>query len=219
MRNGSKQNQGLHLVLLGPDGSGKSTLLPLLQARLEPHFSGIDSYHWRPKLFSDAGVAAGARKATNAPTTDPHGKPPHGFVLSLARLLYYLADYWLGSFPIRKAKAQGRLVLFDRYAPDMACDPRRYRFGLRPGFLQKVCALVPQPDLGFILTGDAAMLYARKREVPLETLKGLLERYGAVPRDLPAYQTVDCSRMPDEIADEIAAKVLAYLNPPAAQPR
>jgi len=217
MGNSLRHSTGLHIVLLGPDGCGKSTLLPLLQARLAEHFTAIECHHWRPKVFADAGVAAGQRKPSEGPTTDPHGRPPHNLPLGLARLVYYLADYALGASGIRRAKAQGHLVLYDRYAPDMACDPRRYRFGegIR-GLIRQAIRLVPQPDIGFVLVGGAEMLYARKREVPLETLKGLLEEYRRVPRDFPAYQTIDCGRTPDEIADEIAAKVLARLNPAQA---
>ena len=210
--------QGLHIALLGPDGCGKSTLLPLLQERLASHFTGIELYHWRPKVFADAGIVAGARNASTGPNVDPHGKPPHRAPLGLARLFYYLADYWLGSLAIRRAKAAGRLVLFDRYAPDMACDPRRYRFGLSSGLLNWACRQVPQPDLGFVLVGDAEMLYERKREVPLASLQVLLTRYRALPQANPAYEAIDCGKTPQEVADEIAGKIIARLQNQSRQP-
>jgi thymidylate kinase len=205
-------NHGLHIVLLGPDGCGKSTLLPLLQERLDAHFTKTALYHWRPKVFADAGVVTGARKASTGPTTDPHGRPPHGILLSLARLSYYVLDYILGSFPIRKAKNAGQLVIFDRYAPDMAVDPRRYRFKLPQSFLWLACRFAPSPDLGFILLTDAEVLYARKREVPLETLRPLLANYRAVAQSNQAYKIIDCGKSPTEVADEIVGRILTHLQ-------
>jgi thymidylate kinase len=205
-------NHGLHIVLLGPDGCGKSTLLPLLQERLCAHFTGTDLYHWRPKVFADAGVVAGARKATTGPSTDPHGQPPHGTLLSLARLSYYLLDYLLGAFPIRRAKKEGRLVIFDRYAPDMAVDPRRYRFHLPQAILWLASRFTPSPDIGFILLTDPEVLYARKREVPLEALRPLVANYRAIADRNSAYQVIDCSKPPSEVADEIVGKILALLK-------
>jgi len=197
---------GLHIVLLGPDGCGKSTLLPLLQERLDARFTKTRLYHWRPKVFADAGVATGARKASTGPTTDPHGRPPHGTLLSLARLLYYLLDYWIGAFAIRRAKAEGQLVLFDRYAPDMACDPRRYRFNLPPWLLRLACRLTPTPDAGFVLLAAADVLYRRKQEVPIPALEAALANYRAVAGTRP-YEAIDCSRPPAEVADEIVSRI------------
>ena len=204
---------GIHLALMGPDGSGKSTVIEAVKARISHHFGETVEHHWRPSLLPDIGVLLGRRETNTGPVTDPHGRRPHSRAASLARLLYYWLDYWLG-WPLRvwKPKAQNQLVIFDRYAPDMWCDPRRYRLRLPKQLAKVICRCVPQPDLTFVLVAPAETIHQRKGEVPLETLRELLRNYQELAQQGGNVRAVDCSRPVADIADEIAASVRAQLK-------
>lgn len=201
------------IAILGPDGSGKSTVINAVKERLEYYFGETVDRHWRPKFFREAGVALKQRPERTGPVTDPHGQKPHSVLVSAARFFYYWADYWLGWPPrVWKFKAKNHLVIFDRYAPDMWCDPKRYRLNLPRGLMKFFCRLVPQPELTFVLLAGAETIHRRKGEVPLETLRELLRRYTEASQQGDGGRAIDCSRPVNQIADEIAHAVLRHLQ-------
>ena len=204
---------GICLAFLGPDGSGKSTVIAAVKERIEYYFGEVEDRHWRPHFLRDLGVLLGKREKTSGPVSDPHGRAPHSTAVSALRFFYYWLDYWLG-YPLRvwKYRAKNHLVIFDRYAQDMVCDPKRYRLKLPTGLMKLFCRLVPQPELTFVLLADAETIHRRKGEVPLETLRELLQRYGTAAQSGGNIRAVDCSRPVNQIADEIAAVVLAHLQ-------
>ncbi|HEY2343208.1 MAG TPA: hypothetical protein VGH90_09280, partial [Chthoniobacteraceae bacterium] len=166
---------GMHIAILGPDGSGKSAAIARARERLGKLFVDTHVHHWRPSILPDLGVLFRKRKRHEGPVKDPHGQTPHSRPVSLFRLLYYSLDYWLGYFAqIWKRKAQTHLVLFDRYAADMWCDPRRYRLALPDPLLRWVASLAPQPDFTFVLLADAEVLQRRKGELPPEQIGAIL---------------------------------------------
>jgi thymidylate kinase len=204
---------GFCLAILGPDGSGKSTVIQAVRERLDYFFGETEERHWRPHFLRDVGVLLGKREKSTGPVSDPHGRSPHSFPVSAVRFFYYWLDYWLG-YPLRvwKFRAKNHLVIFDRYAEDMWCDPKRYRLRLPGGWMKFFCRLTPQPELTFVLLAGAEIIHQRKGEVPLETLRELLHRYGAAAQWNSRTRAVDCGRPVNQIADEIAAAVLAQLK-------
>jgi thymidylate kinase len=204
---------GLCIAILGPDGSGKSTVIQAVRERVEYYFGETVDRHWRPHFLRDIGVLLGKRAATNAPVSDPHGHTPHSVAVSAARFFYYWLDYWLG-WPLRvwQPKEKNHLVIFDRYAQDMWCDPRRYRLNLPPVLMKVFCRGVPQPDITFVLLADAQVIHQRKGEVTLPALREMLTRYGEAARRGGNVHAVDCSRPVVTVADEIAASVLSRLK-------
>jgi len=211
---------GMHIAVMGPDGSGKSTVIEELQKRIGYYFGETVDGHWRPSVLPDIGVLFGKREKSTGPATDPHGQSPHSPVTSALRFFYYWLDYWIG-YPLRvwKPKAKNHLVIFDRYAPDMWCDARRYRLKLPSGLLKCFCRLVPQPEQTFILVADAETIHARKAELPLDTLRELTRRYAEAAKIFPRVQLVDCSRPANAVADEITAGVLNHLKARARRHR
>jgi thymidylate kinase len=203
---------GMVVAIMGPDGSGKSTVLQAVKERVEYYFGEIVEYHWRPAFLPDIGILLGRRKKQSGPLTDPHKNSLHSPPASAVRLVYYWLDYWLG-YPlrVRKPKAKNHLVLFDRYAPDMWCDSRRYRLRLPVWFTRTLCRFVPRPDLTFVLVGSAETIHGRKKEMPIEELRELLPRYAAAAAANPANRAIDCDRPVSEIADEIASVIGASL--------
>ena len=211
--NAALSASGIVIAIMGPDGSGKSTVIEAVKARIGYYFGGIVEHHWRPSLLPEIGVLLGRREKNTGPVTDPHGRRPHSRAASLARLMYYWLDYWLG-YPWRvwKPKAQNQLVIFDRYAPDMWCDPRRYRLHAPKALLKFICRCVPQPDLTLVLLAKPEVIHQRKGEVPLATLRELLQNYQELAQSGGNVLAVDCSRPVAEIADDLAALVLAKLK-------
>ena len=204
---------GICIAILGPDGSGKSTVIQAVKERIEYYFGEIEDGHWRPHFLGDIGVLLGKREKTSGPVTSPHGRAPHSMAVSAIRFFYYWLDYWLGH-PSRvwKFRAKNHLVIFDRYAQDMWCDPKRYRLGLPRGLMKFFCQLTPQPGLTFVLLADAEIIHQRKAEVPLETVRELLQYYTEASKQGANVHAVDCSRPVNEVADEIAAAALAHLQ-------
>ena len=211
---------GICLAILGPDGSGKSTVIQAVKERLEYFFGETEDRHWRPHFLRDVGVLLNKREQAAGPVSNPHGRPPHSITVSALRFFYYWLDYWLG-YPLRvwKFRAKNHLVIFDRYAQDMWCDPRRYRLHLPDGLMKFFCRLTPQPELTFVLLASAEVIHQRKGEVPMETLRELLQRYGEAVQGGAHARAVDCSRPVNQVADEIAAAALEHLKTKAQRDR
>lgn len=204
---------GLCIAILGADGAGKSLLLQNLYNEVSPLFGAIDSFHWRPSILPDVGVLLKRRKAAPATiVSDPHARPPHGRINSLLRLLYYLADYYLGFLLlVWPAKARNHLIIFDRFAEDMAVDPLRYRLRLPRFWLDFLCSLTPHPEITFVLTAPVSVLFARKQEVSKDELAGIVSRLKALACDHDRFRNVDCNRAPNFITSEVVTAIRATL--------
>jgi thymidylate kinase len=202
---------GLHIAILGPDGAGKSTVINHLQNSAGSYFGEIRYYHWRPEVLPEFGVLLRQREKQVGPTADPHLKAPHNPMKSAIRLSYYLLDYWIGWPPrIWRPKAKNHLVLFDRYAADMWCDPRRYRLRLPDRLLRTMCKLVPQPQLTFVLAASADIIHQRKPEIAKDDLVKLLARYRSLADGQRTF-VVDCSQPAAIVAQEITNKLKQHL--------
>ena len=204
--------KGLFIAILGPDGAGKSTVLDGLVSRIRELFGELQRHHWRPGILPEIGVLLGKRTAEKKPVTDPHGKPPHSLPAAFFRLAYYWLDYWLGWLPrLRKRRAQVHLVLFDRYADDWWCDPRRYRFALPQWLLRLAARTVPQPDFTFVLLADATTIATRKAELPAENLQPILDRYRVLAESGPRHFGVNASQSPEAVLDQIEKPIIEFL--------
>lgn len=169
---------GAVIAILGVDGAGKSTVVhgikPVLEAATH---NATFVQHLRPGLLPPLSRLKGKGEATSGPVLDPHGSTPSGILGSFLRLTYltldYILGYWLCTRP--KIAKQPAIVLFDRYAYDMALDPRRFRIGL-PGWMAEIFArFVPRPDLIICLHADPEIIAARKQELPLEETRRQVE--------------------------------------------
>lgn len=204
---------GIYIAVLGPDGAGKSTVIEALKEELGCFFGETVQHHWRPTALPDLGVLLGRRQKAIGAVSDPHAHPPHSPLASLGRLLYYWLDYWFG-YPLRvwKPRAKNHLVVFDRYAPDMWCDPKRYRLRLPKRVSQLVCALVPQPKFTFVLVADTELIHARKPEIQPEAVTEMLARYNELAGQETRFVKVDCSRPIADISKELAMLVIKHLK-------
>ena len=200
-----RQPTGLFVAVLGPDGAGKSTVIEGLRKEMAGAFRRTARFHLMPGLLR--------RPGNSGPVTDPHGKPPRSWLLSLLKLAYYWLDYTLGYWlRVRPLLVRSTLVLFDRYYDDLLIDPRRYRYG-GPMWLARLAGrLIPRPNLFIFLDLPAELLHTRKPEIALEEVRKLRNQYLAFARSLPNAAVVDASRPLEEVITEAERIVLSYME-------
>jgi thymidylate kinase len=196
---------GLVVAVLGPDGAGKTTLIHDLRENLTGAFRRTEAYHLRPMVMG--------QKGTQIPVTDPHGKAPHPWWLSLLKIPYYLLDYGLGYlFKVRPRLVRSTLVLFDRYYDDVLVDPRRYRYGGPHWFARLARHFVPRPHLILVVDVPEKELLARKQEVSHTELGRQRDAYRKLATELPNAVLLDGSLSPKEVALNASEAILDYLQ-------
>ena len=175
----------LVISLLGTDGAGKSTVITAIEPVLSAATHGAFIVkHLRPGLLPPLARLKGKQIQQDGPVTDPHGSNPSGWFGSLLRVSYLMADFIMGYWLIVRPKIakSPTIYLFDRYAYDMALDPRRFRITLPDRVIRWFTRLAPKPDLIFCLYGNPQILAARKQELPLKEVSrqvGALKAFAA----------------------------------------
>ena len=209
---GKHAYRGAWIALFGPDGVGKSAVIEQVAAQLGSAFHDISQFHFRPHF----GRQAGDRQ----PVTDPHGRPPRGLLISIVKLIYWLLDCWYGYMLIVYARRRSRLVISDRYFPDILVDPRRYRLPASSARVaQWLCLWAPRPDLGILLDAPAEIVQQRKAEVSLAESERQRRAYLSLSELMPITQVVDANRPVQKLTQEVCAAILASaLHPPPQRP-
>lgn len=191
---------GLHIVILGPDGVGKSTLISRLML---PCFREAKQFHFRPGVLG---------KKASTTVSEPHAQPPRSTGASLAKLLYYFADHWLGylsrTFP---AKVRRELVIFDRSFEDVLVDPRRYRLSGSSSLARCLMKLLPSPDLTFVLDADPELVHARKPELELEELRRQREVLRQLAAETSRCFVISAAEASDQVARAVQTAMLQFL--------
>ena len=93
----------------------------------------------------------------------------------------------------------------------MLVDNRRYRYGGSIVVAKIARFFIPKPDLYFILTTDAKVIYERKKEVPFKELERQIEGYRELS-DGKRYFNIDVNRTPDEIVKDITIIMMNKMN-------
>jgi thymidylate kinase len=156
------KSPGIWIAFLGPDGVGKSAVIDRLQSQFHRMPDCVTRYHFRPRFRRQA--------EERPPVTCPHAQPPRTLLVSLAKLIYWLADCWYGYLVAVRPLRQGSgLVIFDRYYPDVLVDPLRYRLPKRSiKFARWLLRFAPEPDLYIMLDAPAEIVQQRKSELTLK---------------------------------------------------
>jgi thymidylate kinase len=201
---------GFFVILAGPDGAGKTTLAEGLEERLRELFRRRRRWHWRPAVLPRPGRIV--RREMSDPR-DPHGRPAHGRLLSLALLLYYWLDFTLASwFIIWPFRARTGLVLVERGWWDLAVDPARYRLRVPLRLVRTMGRCLLPPDLVIVLEAPPDALLARKAEIARREL----ERQGRAWRDVLPHAVprvhINASRSISEVAAAAREEVVRRLE-------
>lgn len=197
--------RGGWITVFGPDGAGKSSVIEEVKVQVAATFSGITVFHFRPML--------GSSHTNQLAVTDPHARPPRGWLVSILKLIYWLLDCWCAHiFVVRSSLRRSELVIFDRYYPDILIDPVRYRLPASIRTLARwLVALAPQPDLWVLLDAAAEVLQSRKAEVSLAESHRQRHAYLAMFQSVPGRLIVNAHLPVIEAARQVSAAVLARL--------
>jgi thymidylate kinase len=184
------------IAIMGPDGAGKSAVIEAIRHQFKFAYHRVQCFHLRPKMLRRG-------NDTNQVVTDPHGQPARGMLLSVAKVFFMIADYWLGYLlRIAPAMRRSQLMVFDRYIYDLLVDSKRVRYG-GPAWLPKVAAkIVPHPNLVILLDAPPDVLWSRKQEVAFDEVRRQRDGYLEVAKTLPFATIVNAGQaLPDVIRD------------------
>ncbi len=190
---------GLMIAILGVDGAGKSTIIDAIRPVLEEAtHNALFVKHLRPMLLPPLARLKGGKAVQAGPVLDPHGSTPSGVAGSILRLTYLTLDYIFGYWlKIRPTIAkQPAIMLFDRYAYDMAMDPRRFRIGISARVACWFTKIAPKPDLIFCLHAAPETIAARKQELPIAEIQRqlvALKAFAANQKNAVLVSTEGCS--------------------------
>lgn len=206
---------GVVISILGVDGAGKTTvinaILPALNAATH---NAVVVQHLRPTLLPPLARLKGKKSLTVGAVLEPHGSKPSGKLGSLFRLVYlnldYLIGYWLWTRP--KIAKQPTVVIFDRYAYDMALDPRRFRIGLSSRVAGWFAALAPKPDLIICLHGNPEVIAARKQELPLEETRRQVDALRAFAGREPRAVLISTDTSVEETRDRVLQTLCDFVQ-------
>ena len=157
-------------------------------------------------------TSAKASPSSGEAVTNPHGKPPRNAIVSLACFEVHWLEFFLGwLLRVRPVVFKGGLVLIDRFYYDFFVDQRRYRLRVPRIIVRCGYALLPKPDLVFLLDASPEILQLRKQEVaPAETARQRAA-YGELVKNFKNGVIVDASQPPEKVAADIELAVLDFL--------
>jgi thymidylate kinase len=194
------------IAVIGPDGAGKSAVIEAICEQFRFAYHRVKCFHLRPKLLRPG-------KETHAPVTDPHGRPARGLLLSVAKLLFMVADYWLGYLlQIAPAMRRSQLIVFDRYFYDVLVDRKRIRYGGPAWLLKFASAVIPRPDLVILLDAPPDMLWSRKQEVAFEEVVRQRSEYLRLAQRLPFARIVNAGQELPAVVGGVDDAIVTYFE-------
>ena len=137
---------------------------------------------------------------------------------SVAKLAFLLADWWIGYWGLlAHLRAKGHLIIFDRCFLDIMADPKRYRYDAPSALARCVGFLIPRPDLIFVMDAPSAVMWGRKREVPLGETVRQRKIYRELAGATPSCHLVDASKPVGEIVDFVEETIIRFMVERTAQ--
>lgn len=168
-------NKLYFISIIGPDGVGKSTVTSNLKKDLSAKnlFKNILDIHHRFEYLPNISILLKRNKKViekkveennEIQRTNPNSK--HSAIRTLIYVIYYSIDFILGYFKVLKYKANGDLIIADRYYYDFYLQKHYDRL---PSYIKRFFYLfIPKPNLIFFLSANAEDIYKRKYELTLE---------------------------------------------------
>jgi thymidylate kinase len=192
------------IAIMGPDGAGKSAVINAIRQQFAIAYNGVKCFHLRPKILRPGTESRSA-------VTDPHGQPPRGLFLSVAKIFFLIADYWLGYLlKIAPEMRRSRFFVFDRYLYDLLVDSKRVRYSGPAWMLRVAARVIPHPDLVILLDAPPEVLWSRKQEVPFEEVARQRESYRAVTTGLSFAKIVDAAQPLEDVIRDVDSAIVEY---------
>jgi serine acetyltransferase/thymidylate kinase len=194
-----REPSGLLLACLGPPGSGRTNVVERLGARPLAPFAQAHIMDIRPRIMRPKPV-------------DPESRVPRGRLGTMAKLLMFFADYWLGYWlRIRPKLVASTMVVSNRYFDDILVDPGYYRIDRSRGLARWLLPWIPRPELWLVFDVPSEVLQTRTREVAAEEAARLRSEYRKVLRRREDVVVLDASRPLDEVSAEAERAIVAQL--------
>jgi thymidylate kinase len=175
----------------GIDGAGKSTQIDALRERFEAHGMRVqcirfwDEIAQLTSLRENTGhVVFKGDKGIGSPSApiNRRDKNVQSFPMTVVRTLIYFLDAFATRRAMNKAIRSGAgLVIFDRYIYDELANLNLNNAVIR-AYVRMIMAIVPRPDISYLLDADPVKARARKPEYPLEFLHTNREAYHRLNR-------------------------------------
>lgn len=192
--------QGLLIACLGPDGTGKAHVVEALTQHPLAIFDRGQAMHLRPRVV---------RRAPAEGRT-VHSRKPWGRIGTIAKLMMFAADYWLGySLRIRPGLVRSTLVVSERYFDDVLVNPRRYRMDRPRAFARLLSPWIPQPALWLVFDAPAEVLRARRSEPQTGDFDRLRAEYRRVLRGRRNVVLLDASQPVEQVIADAERAIVA----------
>ena len=213
---GHRRNSRSKLISFsGIDGSGKSTQISNLCANLHEARLSVQLITFWDDIAKLKWVREGighkvfkGDKGVGTPEAPIHrrDKNVRSPLLTLFRMAIYLVD----AFSLRKilkatTRSKADVVIFDRYMYDELANLNLGNAATRL-YLRAIMAVVPRPDISFVLDADPAQAFARKPEYPLDFLHSNRNAYLRLNEVLGGITVI-----PPMPIDEATAEVMRHV--------
>jgi thymidylate kinase len=196
----------------GIDGAGKSTQIENLCVHMEELGLQVRVF----QFWNDAATLTRLREAgsrtlfkgdsgvgTPSAPINRRDKNVQSWPMTCVRLCTYLADAISASIFVRRALRSGvDLLIFDRYIYDELAN-LKLRNPIARAYARLIAALVPMPDIAFILDAEPAEARARKPEYPLDFLKTSRQSYLRL-----SYVVGDMTIIPPMSESEVKSEII-----------
>ncbi len=190
---------GLLIACLGPEGSGRTNIVEHLGTRPLAPFNDAHIMDLRPHIMRPVPV-------------NPESRVPRGRLGTMAKLMMFLADYWLGYWlQIRPKLVTSTMVVSDRYFDDILVDPSYYRIDRFRSLARWLLPWIPRPELWLVFDVPSEVLQKRTREVAAEEAARLRSEYRKVLRRREDVVVLDAGQPFDEISAEAERAIVAQL--------
>ena len=205
---------GMHVILLGPDGAGKSTIGELV------YDSALVNDFYEEKIYGHTNfkiippLQLFLKPFKNNYTKKeyiPRDIKKLSTIKAMIYPLYYLIDYMLGFLWLYKKKTNGgAFVIFDRYFDEYYIQKTFHNLSNK--YLNILQFFVPKPTLYFLISDNANSIYERKQELPLGEIKEQLIKYTKLIESKDNGFIIKNDGTPVSAANQILSVISANIN-------
>jgi thymidylate kinase len=220
-RHNSENSRPRLVSFSGIDGAGKSTQIEGLRARLNEigarvllitfwddvaRLTQIREVSGHALFKGDKGVGTPARPVNR------RDKNVQSWYMTAVRFALYFVDAISLRMVVAKTrKTNADVVIFDRYCYDELAN-LSLRNPITRAYVRLLLALVPRPDISFLLDADPVQARARKPEYPLDFLQSSRASYLALS-ELAGGMTVIAPKPVQDVERQVQQQVLRTLSP------